>query len=60
MLLISFPDAVLRKAQKMIDIMMRGRDGETEERLPWKRERKAMNHPEEMSGRVKAACRVCG
>lgn len=37
MLVISFHDAVLRKAQKMIDIVMRRGAGQTEERLPCKR-----------------------
>lgn len=45
LLVTSFHDAVLRKAQKMIDILMRTRDGQTEERMPWKREPKRTNHP---------------
>lgn len=53
MLVISFHDAVLRKAQKMIDIMMRRGAGQTEGRVPCKRrkQRKVALEKEESWGK---------
>lgn len=61
MLVISFHDAVLRKAQKMIDIMKRTGDGQTEERRPCKRRQTGRIMLEkEKSCRINAVCRGCG
>lgn len=50
MLVISFHDAVLRKAQRMIDIMMRARDGRQKRGCPGRDSEKERITLKEISG----------